>query len=110
MAARPPLVIPISRFRGRIPLNTTPNLLAEEYEPLWRYLLRYVLYAFILAVLILVSAYFGGEGLALLAAIYMIPTIVAFDRHHRNRNAIAALTLLGWVIALVWSLTANIDE
>ncbi len=44
---------------------------------------------------------------------YTLPTLVALRRHHHQRMAIAALnfllgwTLLGWVGALVWSLTAT---
>jgi len=43
--------------------------------------------------------------------LYFLPAIVAGRRDHTNANAIFALnlllgwTLLGWVIALVWSLT-----
>ena len=45
-------------------------------------------------------------------ASYFIPTIVAVSRGHHNIAAIFALnlllgwTFLGWVAALVWSLTA----
>lgn len=50
-----------------------------------------------------------------LAAIYFIPAIVAHDRRHHNRYAIYALnlllgwTVLGWIAALVWALTAVQD-
>lgn len=50
--------------------------------------------------------------LIVLLGAYFVPTIVAFSRRHHNRFAILALdvflgwTLLGWVLALVWSLTA----
>lgn len=43
--------------------------------------------------------------------LYFIPTIIAFFRQHNNKLAIFLLnlflgwTLLGWVIALVWSVT-----
>jgi T4 superinfection immunity protein len=46
------------------------------------------------------------------AALYFIPAIVANDRKHHNRYAIYALNLLlgwtviGWIAALVWALTA----
>ncbi len=60
------------------------------------------------------SISFGGMILfAVLALIYLIPSIVAAKRAHRNRHAIMALnillgwTFLGWVAALIWSLTAN---
>ena len=42
---------------------------------------------------------------------YFLPGIVAYEREHKNRGAILALNLLagwffiGWVAALVWSLT-----
>ena len=51
-------------------------------------------------------------GLGLLTLIYFIPAIVALKRKHHNRTAIFALnffagwTLLGWIVALVWSLTS----
>ena len=54
--------------------------------------------------------------LALILALYFVPTIVARNRNHRNRRAITALnfflgwTLVGWVAALVWSLTADTEE
>lgn len=41
-----------------------------------------------------------------------LPSIIAFARRHHNRIAILVLnvllgwTLIGWVLALVWSLTA----
>ncbi len=56
--------------------------------------------------------------LAVLAALalYMLPAIIAFNRRHRNRIAIVVLnillgwTFLGWVAALVWSFTADIEK
>ncbi|MCG6540167.1 superinfection immunity protein [Pseudomonas sp. KSR10] len=51
--------------------------------------------------------------LALAVALYFVPTIVASMRNHANAVAITALnlllgwTLIGWVAALVWSLTAQ---
>jgi hypothetical protein len=47
------------------------------------------------------------------ATVYFLPGLIAADRRHRNRYAIFALnlllgwTFLGWVAALVWSLTDN---
>lgn len=47
----------------------------------------------------------------ILLALYLLPTIIAVSRRHLNSGAILALnlllgwTLLGWVLALVWSLT-----
>jgi len=48
---------------------------------------------------------------AIVIAVYFLPTIFAIRRRHRNGTAILALnlllgwTILGWVAALVWSLT-----
>lgn len=50
-------------------------------------------------------------GAVIMVAAYLAPAIVAFLRHHHNQWAIFALNLLlgwsviGWVVALVWSLT-----
>jgi len=49
--------------------------------------------------------------LLFLLALYFVPAIVAMSRDHKNKIAILALnifigwTLIGWVVALVWSLT-----
>ncbi len=54
--------------------------------------------------------------LIILALIYLIPTVVASQRHHNNSGAIGALniflgwTFLGWVIALVWAFSDNVKE
>lgn len=54
-------------------------------------------------------------GFALLMGLifgYVLPTFIAFMRGHQNAAAITAVnillgwTFLGWVAALVWSLTA----
>jgi len=57
------------------------------------------------------AAVFGGLGtILILLTFYLLPTIVAALRRHRNAPAIAVLnilagwTLIGWVGALVWSL------
>lgn len=48
-----------------------------------------------------------------LLALYFFPAIIAALRRHRNQNAILVLnlflgwTLLGWVVALIWSATAQ---
>ncbi len=45
-------------------------------------------------------------------ALCFLPSIIAFRRNHHNRIAILALNVLlgwtglGWIAALVWSLTA----
>jgi len=50
------------------------------------------------------------------AVVYFFPTVVAFSRRHRNRAAILTLnlllgwTMLGWIGALVWSMTANTER
>lgn len=47
-----------------------------------------------------------------LTLVGFLPSIIAFARGHHNRFAILALnvflgwTLIGWVLALVWALTA----
>jgi Superinfection immunity protein len=51
--------------------------------------------------------------IVVLALPYLLPTLVALARHHRQRQAIAALNILlgwtfvGWVVALVWALTVS---
>lgn len=56
---------------------------------------------------------YGLVGFA--ALVYVAPTWVAISRRHRDRLAIAALNLLlgatgiGWIAALVWSLTSNVE-
>ena len=50
--------------------------------------------------------------LAVAVAVYFIPTWVAYARKHHNANAIFLVNLLlgwtalGWIAALVWSLTS----
>lgn len=45
--------------------------------------------------------------------VYLIPMQVAHFRNHNDRNAISALnvllgfTVIGWIAALIWSLTSN---
>ena len=54
----------------------------------------------------------GVVFLLVLLVLYFVPTIIAARRKHHNAVAIGALnlllgwTLLGWVGALVWALTA----
>jgi hypothetical protein len=53
--------------------------------------------------------------LAVVGSLYMLPTIIAFGRHHHQAAAIPVLnvflgwTFLGWVGALVWAATATPD-
>jgi hypothetical protein len=60
-----------------------------------------------LAVIAIAIACFSG------LAIYFIPTMIAIGRHKRNTLAIFALNLflgwsfIGWVAALIWSLTSE---
>ena len=55
---------------------------------------------------------FGLSVVVMAVLGYFLPAVVAYSRRHHNRLAILALnfllgwTFLGWVIALVWSLTA----
>lgn len=60
----------------------------------------------------MILGFIVGMGLVLaLIALYFAPTIVAVVRKHRNIPAIATVnallgwTFVGWVIALVWSVT-----
>lgn len=52
----------------------------------------------------------------ILVVSYFLPTIVAVNRRHNNRLAIFALnffagwTLVGWVVAIVWSCTRDTEE
>jgi hypothetical protein len=47
--------------------------------------------------------------------IYFLPSVIATNRHHRERlpffilNLLAGWTFLGWVAAFVWSLTSNVE-
>ena len=56
------------------------------------------------------GATFGGFMLlVLIFALYFLPTIIAVNRKKKNQSAIFLLnlflgwTIIGWVIALVWS-------
>lgn len=61
------------------------------------------------------GAVFIGAGLAILIIIglffYFLPTTITCSKHKKNSVAICALnvlpgwTFIGWVAALVWSLT-----
>ncbi|MDR1042192.1 MAG: superinfection immunity protein [Deltaproteobacteria bacterium] len=47
--------------------------------------------------------------------VYIIPSVVAFKRRHRNRvpillvNILGGWSLIAWIVALVWSLTDNTE-
>lgn len=55
-------------------------------------------------------------GVLLLLTVFMIPTGVALIRRHNNFipillvNLLLGLTVLGWIVALIWSFTANVKE
>lgn len=58
----------------------------------------------------------GTLFVVILFLAYFVPAFVAHARGHRNSNAISILnlllgwTFLGWIIALVWSCTANVAQ
>ena len=53
--------------------------------------------------------------LAVCLFFYIVPTMIAVNRHHRQRMAIGALNvilgwaIIGWVGALVWALTSDVE-
>jgi len=57
-----------------------------------------------------------GAYIILYALLYFVPCFVALSRCHNNKVPIIILTLflgwtfLGWVIALVWSFTDNVNK
>lgn len=54
----------------------------------------------------------GVSAVLLIVALYFLPWLIALSRHHNNAVAIFFLnlllgwTLVGWVVALVWSFMA----
>lgn len=56
------------------------------------------------------------SGIIFLLWIYFIPTIVAYKRAHHNKlaihwlNVFTAWSFIGWVIALVWACTDNLNR
>lgn len=60
-----------------------------------------------------ISTAVGVIALVVLAAIYVIPTVIAIYRGHTNTGPIVVVNLLlgwlfiGWVVALAWSLTGR---
>lgn len=48
-------------------------------------------------------------------SLYMLPAIIAYKRYHNNGACIALVNLffgwsvLGWLAALIWSLSANVQ-
>lgn len=55
-------------------------------------------------------------GFIFLVLLYFVPAVIAFVRCHRNANSIFVInlflgwTLLGWVIALAWSVSSNVHQ
>ncbi len=53
------------------------------------------------------------EFVLITALIYFLPTVIALARGHHNgfaiflTNLLLGWTLIGWVIALIWSVTAS---
>jgi hypothetical protein len=51
--------------------------------------------------------------LATFLFVYLLPTIIATTRQHRNAGPIIVInlflrwTILGWIVALAWSVSAN---
>jgi hypothetical protein len=51
------------------------------------------------------------HGLLFCALLYLLPTIIAFGRHHHSANSIMLVnvllgwTVIGWIVAFIWSLT-----
>jgi len=56
------------------------------------------------------------EYALLWAALYFLPAMFAIGRKHRNSSAICAVNLLlgwtvvGWLVAAVWSSTSNTES
>jgi len=54
----------------------------------------------------------SSMGFWVIAGLYLLPSIVAIGRNHHNGGAISLLnillgwTLIGWVVAMVWAVTA----
>ncbi len=70
----------------------------------------------LIVVFLIVSPFFVPAGVLVIAflavSVYFLPGAIAKNRHHHNAGAIWALnillgwTMLGWIGALVWALTA----
>lgn len=58
----------------------------------------------------------GTPGLLILISIYLIPTMIAAARGHRNLvpialvNLFAGWTLIGWFVSLVWAFTSHVKK
>jgi len=53
--------------------------------------------------------------LALIVALYMLPSLIAFSRDHPHRRVLMLLnillgwTLIGWIMIFVWAVAADAD-
>lgn len=53
--------------------------------------------------------------LVIASLLYLVPSVIAYSRHHRKRTLILMLNLLtgwtaiGWVISAVWSATPDVE-
>jgi hypothetical protein len=51
--------------------------------------------------------------LLILAGMYFLPTIIAFNRNRNNKGAIFVLnlflgwTVIGWVVSMVWAVSSS---
>jgi hypothetical protein len=58
----------------------------------------------------------GLVALLFILFLYFLPTLIAFSRQHRSKLAVLATNLLfgwtviGWCIALIWSLTGDVER
>jgi hypothetical protein len=74
-------------------------------------LVIFALVTLVLATTLPVSSVFVFAAIVI---IYFVPTGIAMSRQHRNTAAIVAINillgwmLLGWIVALIWSLTDNV--
>ena len=55
----------------------------------------------------------GLIALIIVAGMYFLPTIIAFNRNRHNKGAIFVLnlflgwTVLGWVVSMVWAVSSS---
>jgi hypothetical protein len=58
----------------------------------------------------------GGVLLALGVIAYLLPAVIAVKRGHRNAGPVILIdlllgwTVIGWIVALVWSCTDNVQR
>lgn len=111
---------PVQVSSSSNPLNVA-IVRPERTRSRWKTPQNFLVHLLGIIVLVSIKAFQGasGEELALLVAviigleIYFFPSVLSFNRDLPNRYAIAALnlflgwTLIGWVVSLIWSLTAR---